>query len=496
MILSSTDHTSATPDFVAGPAFRWSMLFVGLAVGFLGMDLMVRRPMMRELARVRVELSTVERDMEELVGVRNQVWETNNLLTSLKSQYRQLEDARVCVTAMEQLRKEIEAEAEHTAAAFNRLDRLVGLQNRVLSNSANIETAEEQFERMMTMQEQVVLAGQRTEQAVDSIRGLLKVREAAQVAGSDIDSALATVKQFGALKEQIFRESEGVEVAETEVEEVFATARRFNELKAEIFLHGEGLDAAREHVAGLAAIKNDVFNASGDTAQAHEAARRMIALKNDINGEADGILEAQQHADDLFTLKNDIVQNGGDTQTAFQHTDRLFSLRDRLNADMDLDNAESKLTQLVSIQNTLNSQTGEVVDAIETLEVLTDLSDELQVQVDSMGDMRKSLMDIILLETTVSRAVNVLEPLTQISQLRRMNRDDVRAAARTIMEQRSSRVASREDAATSRASSPRLKLDDVELFTDDEPADILVPAPREDDVNRVIDSLSRSDSNQ
>ena len=66
-LFNSGTNGKAPNEFVGTPAFRWSMLFVGLAVGFLGMDIMVRRPMMRELSQVRSELSSVERDMEELV---------------------------------------------------------------------------------------------------------------------------------------------------------------------------------------------------------------------------------------------------------------------------------------------------------------------------------------------------------------------------------------------------------------------------------------------
>ena len=106
-----------------------------------------------------------------------------------------------------------------------------------------------------------------------------------------------------------------------------------------------------------------------------------------------------------------------------------------------------------------------------------------------MGDMRKSLMDIILMETTVSKAANILQPLQQLSQLRRMSNADVREAARTIMEQRTSRLARHEDETTTRAASPKLQLDDVEVFGDDQAKDIFVPTPREDNVDTVIDSL-------
>jgi hypothetical protein len=457
LLISGHDQSSATNEFVASPAFRWSMLFVGLATGFLGMDIMVRRPMMRELASVHTELSSVERDMEELVGVRNQVWETNNLLTSLKSQYRQLEDARVSMGALTQLRIEIEAEAGHTTAAFAKLDRLVGLQNAVLSNSENVESAEVSLDRMVAMQGHLVESGSNTGDAISAINQLVKVRNAAEVEVAKIDNAYDAVQKFGKLKNQIMT-------------------------------NGEGLDIAQEHVAALAAIKNDVFNEAGDVAAAHEAARNMIALKNDINEKSEGLETARLTAEELFTLKDAVVSKGGNTETAFANTERLFTLRDALIAEADLDSAEGNLNQLVDIQDTLNRQTAEVADAVETLEVLTDLNDELQSQVTTIDGMRKSLLDVVLMESTVRKVAGILEPLAELANLRRLSSEDMRQAARVIMDQRTSRVAAR-PADSALKSAPKLKLNDVQLFTDEQPNDILVPLPKDLDIDSVIDSI-------
>ena len=451
MLISGHDQSSATNDFVASPAFRWSMLFVGLATGFLGMDIMVRRPMMRELAAVRTELSSVEHGMEELVGVRNQVWETNNLLTSLKSQYRQLEDARVSMSAIAQLRTEIEDEAGHTTAAFSKLDRLVGLQNAVLRNSDNVESAEVSLDRMVAMQGHLVESGENTGNAISAINQLVKVRNAAEVEVANIDSAYDAVQKFG-------------------------------ELKNQIMTNGEGLDIAQEHVAALAAIKNDVFNESNDVAAAHEAARNMIALKSDINEKSEGLETAKLNAEELFTLKDAVVSQGGNTESAFANTERLFTLRDALIAETDLDSAEGNLNQLVEIQDTLNRQTAEVADAVDTLEVLTDLNDELQTQVITIDGMRKSLLDVVLMESTVRKVAGILEPLAELSNLRRLSSADMREAARVIMDQRTSRVASRPADSASK-SSPKLKLNDVELFTDELPKDIFVPLPKDLDID-------------
>ena len=64
----------------------------------------------------------------------------------------------------------------------------------------------------------------------------------------------------------------------------------------------------------------------------------------------------------------------------------------------------------------------------------------------------------------------------------------MRQAARVIMDQRTSRVAARPADAASK-SAPKLKLNDVELFTDQQTKDIFVPLPKDLDIDSVIDSI-------
>lgn len=483
-MFNSTTNGKLPAEFAGTPAFRWSMMFAGLAVAFLGMDIMVRRPMMRELTQVRSELAGVERDMEELVGVRNQVWETNNLLTGLKSQYRQLEDARLSVAAMAQLRKEVDAEAKKSGEAFSSLDRLVAVQNAVLTNTSNVETAQDTLEGMIAMQKRAVEGGEGTTAAVEAIEGLIDIRDAATMDMVTIDRAAASIAQLDKLKTQILSSSEGTEFAQTEVDRLFATVRTFGDLRNEILESGEGVEDAQKSLFEFVSLKNELFNESSNIDFARDAARQLIAVKNELNATSSDIATAQTSADELITLKDTIASKGGNTETAFRNTGKLFGLRDTLNSDMDLDGAEDSLETLVQIQSDLNGQGRNVVDALETLEVLTNLSEELQAQVDSIGGMRKSLLDIILMESTVTKAVQVVKPLTELSNLRRMSDTDVREAAKTIMETRTARRNG-----TRRTASGDLKLDGVTLFGAEPTTDILVPQPRDLDVDDVIDNL-------
>jgi hypothetical protein len=94
----------------------------------------------------------------------------------------------------------------------------------------------------------------------------------------------------------------------------------------------------------------------------------------------------------------------------------------------------------MAMNNNLAAKSDEVVSAVQTLEILQDFRAEVSRQVESLQDIRRSLTEIAMLETAVGRAVRVLEPLVNIGNLRRLTDEEVRAAARTVLESRSTRL--------------------------------------------------------
>lgn len=64
----------------------------------------------------------------------------------------------------------------------------------------------------------------------------------------------------------------------------------------------------------------------------------------------------------------------------------------------------------------------------------------MTTHVESLAGLRRALVDIAMMETTVGKVARVLEPLTEISSLRRMGQTEIRAAARSILDARASRL--------------------------------------------------------
>lgn len=379
----------SAPD--AGQSIRWASLVIGLLMGVIAMDLVVRRPLMRELATTRTNMSHMQRELEKLVGVRDQVWETNNLLTGLKAQNRQIEEARVSVIAVQQLCKELQAENEKMQSAFNSLDQLVALKTSVLKSGAETDQAQTQAAHLVALQKTVVSAGEHAQHANAAINALVRVRDAARVEMADIEAAMSSIRQLGELKQQTI-------------------------------VAAQDTDEAREHLTELVAIQSNLVE-RGDSGQA------AINLKS-----------------------------------------------------------------LIGLQDQLNLQTKDVASAVQNLEVLSDLGDELSQQVEVMNTMRKSLMDIVLMEATVNRVARIIEPLTQLGNLRRLNDEDLRSAAQSVLDARQSRLARKpadlpESLPRPERPTSTLKLNDLKFF--EEPQDILVPMPPADDIDSVLQNLSQ-----
>ena len=389
------------------------------------MDLAVRRPLMRELAQVRTHVGTLQSDMQQLVGVRDQVLETNNLLTNLKAQHHKLEEARASLAVMQQITHELTEKSSNTTPAFDSLDRLVSLKDAVLRNSETTEAAQVGVEKLLALQAQVAKSGEHAQVAQAAINSLIRVRDAARIELTDVDAAFESIRQLGDLKRQAVTQADGVAVA-------------------------------REQLTELAELKNDLTEEVGNIEVAKEVASSLVTLKNGLATE-----DAIKHASDLIKLRDTLVVNGQS------------------------DKAADNLELLISMQSRLIGQTKDVASAMQTLEVLTDLGDELRTQVDSLNRMRKSLLEIVMLEATVNRVARAIEPLTQIGNLRRLTDEELREAARAVLDSRNSRTARQTEPPRDRKAN-LLKLDDVPVFND-EPSDItrdvLVPTPRRENLD-------------
>ncbi|HET6425442.1 MAG TPA: hypothetical protein VFG20_17270, partial [Planctomycetaceae bacterium] len=138
-----------------------------------------------------------------------------------------------------------------------------------------------------------------------------------------------------------------------------------------------------------------------------------------------------------------LAEQASMTEIAANQADKLIILNGKLAGEfLDLEMAESNLNGLITVEKKLAGQSQSVADAIQSLEVLTAFQDEFATQIQVLGEMRKSLIEIGLMEKSVAKAVRMLEPLLELGNVRRMSDTELRNAAKVILDNRTTRVSS------------------------------------------------------
>ena len=102
--------------------------------------------------------------------------------------------------------------------------------------------------------------------------------------------------------------------------------------------------------------------------------------------------------------------------------------------------AVSSLDRLIEMKDKLVGQTPAVADAVQNLEILSDFQEAFSEQIRSLAQMREGLFQIVMMEGTLAKVARLLEPLSQIANVRRLGDRELREAARSILENRSTRV--------------------------------------------------------
>ncbi len=383
-------QASVERDLMTIPVVRWSLVLVGIAISFLAFDILFRRPLMSELASVKRDLNSVEKNLKDLVGVKEVAWETNNLLSSLQAQKRQLESSRAALSEMREFRMSVESEAQQTSDAVASLDRIIELQKRVASQSEPVGAVEQVLSGIVQLHERLV------------------AQKPAQ------EEAMANLNRIAAVHQQVREAAQDSEVASVEIQ-------KLGDLRTKVLENAAGVEDAQRSAADLIVLKDSVRKAD-DVVAVQESANRLLALRDSLRATDDSTDQSQAHAKELLALRDELANNAEDTQVA----QRQWAAVRRLETEMKLAG-------------------NDIAKAIETLELLTDFGSELRDQMQSLAGMRKTLTEIAMLETTVGRVMRVLEPLAQLKNLTRLNEAEVRAAARAILEQRNSKLSRHED---------------------------------------------------
>ena len=207
MSLNATPQSSVEKDLMNMPIVRWGLMLIGIAIAFLAMDILLRRPLMKELASVKHDLANVERSLHDLVGVKDVARETNHLLSALQAQKRQLDSARAALGDVREFRMSVENEAQQTGDAVASLDRIAELQKRVVSQREQSADVEQVLADIVKLHERLISQKSAQQEAAISVTRMGELHQQVRDAAKESDVATVEVQKLGDLRTKTERTS-------------------------------------------------------------------------------------------------------------------------------------------------------------------------------------------------------------------------------------------------------------------------------------------------
>ncbi|MBI3864532.1 MAG: hypothetical protein HY290_21830 [Planctomycetia bacterium] len=251
------------------------------------------------------------------------------------------------------------------------------------------------------LRKELIAEGQQTGAASEALAQLTQLQASALELQELTSSASRTLGEMAEIQQRLVDEHSGTPRAEETLKD---------------------LERVRHDLSELLTLKSQIAENAGDLAAAKATAGGLVSLTNDLIAGSQNLDAAKSAANRMFVMHDELRSHGDDLPDAFTSLDRLVEIKDKL-----------------------VDQTPAIADAIQNLELLSDFRDALGAQISSLSQMRSGLLEIVLMESTLGRVTKLLEPLAQISNLRRLSDHELRSAARSILDSRSTRIGSNSD---------------------------------------------------
>ncbi|MEM7314414.1 MAG: hypothetical protein AAF497_14800 [Planctomycetota bacterium] len=262
--------------------------------------------------------------------------------------------------------------------------------------------------RQMSMLEQSVweVSGHRKDakEAANLLDHLNKQHDA-------LDNAKRTLEEIRQLNVQLAAESERVQSAMLAVSQLAS-------LKDMLLANADRVDQAGEVLSASEEIYHRLATNVSTVASAEEAAYGLIAIQTNLLNNASSVAHARNVADRVFDISDILAEGSGE-----------------------LDVAEDRVMELVTLKNAVVSQTGDLADAIETLELTADMQRRFHDAALSFDEIRHWLVEVVATEPLLQRTRQSIEPLLEITNLRHLAPQQLRQLASLVSQQNQAKIA-------------------------------------------------------
>lgn len=405
----------------------WTLVIAGLLTGGLGLQLLVTQPLNRQINTLTAEMDDLQSGMRQVADFRDDVAGTNDLLSGLEAQSRRIDQVRAALGNIQRLEREIRLQSASAHDALASLTDIARMQSEVIGQSERIASMQETLDELAAHQGRVE-----------------RLSDFADAQVSKLEQAEESLRQLGDFQQRVAIASSGLDVAENRFERLVGLKTSLTDVSP------VGIEVAKSRIAELDELKTHVLSA------------------------AETVEVARETSDELIRLQEDIITRGNRTEVARLHAEQLLDLEERLanDASLNINLAVENLAALLEIEEQLASQDTQLAAAIESLEIMQDFQAEFFERSQDLERIRRGLTELILMESLVARTVRSLQPLTELTNLRRLDSDRLRSIARAMVEEPHHRVATNDPQVHTTPSSM-----ESEPIEPGNMAEVLVPVP-------------------
>lgn len=253
-----------------------------------------------------------------------------------------------------------------------------------------------------------MVAGQRD--GVDETNHLLSQLSQQQ---SQANSARKTLLDLREMTNSLLAES-------TRFQEALRSINQFVAMKDSLISNSEGIERAMESLTASETLQNRLLN----SAESNE-----LALHASL---------------DLLAMRGELLQSIGLNDQAKVALENLVQLGESLNDEgSNVEIARERIDGLISLKDSVISQTNDLSESIETLELTHELSERFRTAAISFKEIRDWMIEIVALEPTFAQVRRILEPMADLVNLNRMDPKQIRDFTRAFVQQSQDRLSSK-----------------------------------------------------
>lgn len=249
-------------------------------------------------------------------------------------------------------------------------------------------------------------------------------------ARATLQSAEATLARFGEFEQRLADASQTLD----RVERAACGIEDQATLVAErVDVQSRSLAKADASLAELAEVPDRIDAAIVRAERAAPAIAQIEALRDQLARSADISKQAIKTSGQVLAHQEQLVRDTKRIASARETLESLAQLEERLNSPlMAVAASHQRLDDLLRLKEALIAQTADLPDAFDTLELMVDLGADMRQASGVLVNAQKLLADLMLLEPSLARIADAVEPAVRQSTIGALGGSELRLVLREL----------------------------------------------------------------